>query len=119
MHTQRHTLSHSVKTNERSVTVSASTLFQEPGLSTHTVTALFTQVPRPRATSHHMFQVCMNTGSCLYNTVNYLHAARGRVTYSYVSLVPHTLSPSTTAQRRREDSRRIGGSTWLIRGLEL
>jgi hypothetical protein len=108
----RHRVSHSVQTNERSVTVSASTLCQVPGLSTHTVTALFTQVPRPCATSHHMFQVCVNTGSCLYNTVNYLHAARGRETY--VSLLPHTLSPSTRAQRRKKNSRRIGGKTWLI-----
>jgi len=111
-HTQRHTVSHSVQTNERSVTLSASTLFQVPGLSTHTVTALFTQVPWHCATSHHMFQVCVNTGSCLYNKVNYRHAARGRGTY--FSLVPHELSPSTTAQRQKKASSRIGGKTWLI-----
>jgi hypothetical protein len=65
----------------KALLVSASTLCQVPGLSTHTVTAPFTQVQRPCAASHHMFQVCVNTGSCLYITVNYLHAARGCETY--------------------------------------
>lgn len=38
MHTQRHKVYRSVQTNERSVTVSSSTLCQVPGLPTHAVT---------------------------------------------------------------------------------
>jgi hypothetical protein len=108
MRTQTHTVSHSVQTNEPSVTVSASTLRQVPGLSTHTLTALFTQVPRPCATSHHMFQVSVNTGSCLYNTLNYTHAARGHVTLFFVSathIEPQHLS--TAAKQKLKENRRF------------
>jgi hypothetical protein len=82
MHTQRQTYGISFCSNKRKLCYSVR---QHASPSAWTVdtyrnSPLFTQVPRPCATFHHMFQVCINTGSCLYNTVNYLHAARGHET---------------------------------------